>query len=281
MLQDITFITAHFRDFEWTQLLVESICQKTPADSIREIIIIDQDRSEESRSYLQTLGSKIRVVQYPKSEPHFLITQHDHSAVLNAAVKEARGELILIFDSDAHPISMDYLEIIEEKLQTYDAILAEEPTRPGLTHPCFMVLRQRHIDLNLAFDQDLFTKEVDTGRLIGQQLREAGEKVYLCSPKSAFNGDHGTIYLESVYHHGHGSFKKNESEILQKQVNWENAFFRQYVIKNKSYSLPFITFVIFRIVKYIRVFPIKVRAGMDKLQRLFRIQGESRTIGHF
>lgn len=270
MLQDITFITAHFRDFEWTQLLVESICQNTPLESINEIIIIDQDRSEESRSRLQTLNSKVQVVQYPKSEPHFLITQHDHSAVLNAAIREAKGELILIFDSDAHPISINYLEIIEEKLQTYDTLLAEEPTCPGLSHPCFMVLKQRHIGLNLAFDKDLFSKQVDTGRLIGQQLEDAGEQVYLCSPKSAFSGDYGTIYLESIYHHGNGSFKKNESDILKRQVSWENDYFRQYVLKNRSYNLPFFRFIIFRSVRYLKTFKVKVFMKAGKLKNKFK-----------
>jgi len=277
MLQDITFITAPFRDFEWTRLLVESICQNTPSESINEIIIVDQDRSEESRSRLQTLNSKVRVVQYPKSEAHFLKAKHDHAAVLNVAVREAKGKFILIFDSDAHPITTNYLEVIEEKFQSYDAILAEDIYCSGLTHPCFMVLKQKHIELNLAFDKGffetpldengMFNKYVDTGRLIGQQLKDAGERVYICPAKYAFSGDYGTIYLGITYHHGHGSFKKNESEILQKQVGWECDYFREYVINRRQYTLPFFHLTKFRILKFFKNLPYLPTRILLKLKK--------------
>jgi len=276
MLQDITFITAHFRDFEWTQLLVESICQNTPSESINEIIIVDQDRSEKSRSRLQTLNSKVRVVQYPKSEAHFLITQHDHSAVLNAAIKEAKGAHILVFDSDAHPIKSDYLKAIEDMLQLYDAILAEDPRCPGLTHPCFMLLKQEHIKFNLEFDKDLFTNKVDTGRLIGQQLRDAGEEVHICPAVPAFSGSYGTFYLGSIYHHGHGSFKVHSSDILKSQVTWEGDFFREYVLKHRAYKLNFLHLVKFRnlkLWKYLFLLPtrfsLKIRKLKDKSKDLW------------
>jgi len=237
MLKNISFITAHFYDFAWTELLVKNIRRSTPDSLIREIIIINQDRNKKSQIHLESLDPFVRVVEYPKSEQHFLWTRHDHAAVLNTAVKEAKGDYIFIFDSDAHPMSDQYVKNCEKILENYDAILAEDPTNPNFTHPCFMLIRQRHIQLNLTFDQGLFENCTDTGRLIGKQLLDSGECVFICRETPAFGGKWGSIYLDSIYHHGHGSFKGVNDELLQKQIRWENEYFREYIISHQEYNL--------------------------------------------
>jgi glycosyltransferase involved in cell wall biosynthesis len=244
-LKNISFITAHFHDFGWTEMLIRQIRATTPADCIREIIIIDQDRSLHSRARLSASDSLIRVVQYPKEKALFKLLGHDHPAVLNQAIKEAQGDWICLFDSDAHPIKSDWLSSCAEILKKHDAILAEDPLRPGMSHPCFMLLQRKHTSLSLRFDEGLLEMQSasgqvaernDTGRMIRKQLVAAGEQVYLAEPDRAFDGSWGSFYLDCVYHHGSGSFKGG-NELLKRHLTWENRFFENWVLNRRKYKL--------------------------------------------
>jgi hypothetical protein len=236
-LPTISFITTHFYDFEWTELLIRQLLTTTPGERIHEILIVDQDRETASRRRLQGLAARVRVLQYPKSERHFAWTRHDHAAVLNAAVREARGELICLFDSDAHPISPEWLARCEALLAAHDAILAQTEENAAHSHPCFMLLRQRHTALDLAFDEGLFEECADTGRLIARQLERAGERIFMAAPRRAFGGRWGSIMLDSIYHHGKGSFAGVADPLLRNQIHGDNRFFRERVIRDHAYSL--------------------------------------------
>jgi hypothetical protein len=233
----ISFITTHFYDFDWTGLLIRQLLATTPAARIHEILIIDQDREETSRERLAGLAPGVRVVQYPKSERHFEWTRHDHAAVLNAAVREAHGELICLFDSDAHPISAEWLGRCDTLLTSHHAIMAQTEEEPSYSHPCFMLLQRRHAALGLAFDEGLFENCIDTGRLIARQLRRAGERVFMAAPRRAFGGRCGSLLLDSIYHHGKGSFAGVSDPLLRSQTHWDNRFFRDRVIRDQVYYL--------------------------------------------
>lgn len=244
-LKDITVITAHFHDFRWTEMLLRQLRATTPADSVREILIIDQDRTPQSCARLTALDPLIRVVQYPKDERLFELLGHDHPAVLNQAIKEAQGEWVCLFDSDAHPVRAGWLSTCDEVLKHYDAILAEDPCRPGLSHPCFMLFQRRHASLPLRFDEDLLEMQSpsgpvaehnDTGRMIRQQLIDAGQRVHLAGPGRAFDGNWGILYLDCVYHHGSGSFKGG-NELLTRHLSWEHEFFEKWVLNRGEYKL--------------------------------------------
>ncbi len=234
-MKDVTIITTHFKDFLWIELLVEKILSNTNISKICEIIIINQDHCESSRDRLQKLHHLIRVVEYPISEKHFQLQGHDHAAVLNAAVLESRGQFICIFDSDAHPVNPHWLDKCEGILRTHDAVLARCPITMG-SHPCFMVLKKEHTQIPLAFDERLFVDGIDTGRLIGEQLSRAGQRVFYSEPTKSFSGLWGTTYLNSVYHHGNGSFYK-AGQLLTVQVTWYHHFFRDRLLQDKIYEL--------------------------------------------
>src|SRR5208337_1308530 len=158
-------ITAHFHDFRWTELLLRRLGAGIPADSIRETLVIDQDRTPQSRARLAALDPLVRVVQYPKDERFFELLGHDHPVVLNQAIQDAQGEWVCLFDSDAHPIRAGWLSTCVGILQNHDAILAEDPCRPGMSHPCFMLFRQRHTSLPLRFDEGLLEMKSSSGRV--------------------------------------------------------------------------------------------------------------------
>lgn len=235
-LVDLTLIATHFHDFAWTKLWVRQIRATTDPAAIREILVIDQDRTEPSRRRLLAMDDGITVLQYPRSEPHFAVMGHDHPAVLNASVRAARGAFVCVFDSDAHPLDGTWLGRCAGLMRSFDAVLAAAANGPFTSHPCFMLYRRERSGVPLKFDAGLFTDGVDTGRLVAAQLRDAGQRVYLAEPAPAFGGQWGGIYLDSIYHHGQGSFHGG-GPILRRQIRWENDFFRRKIVEERSYSL--------------------------------------------
>ena len=232
----LSLITTHFHDFGWTDLCVHQVVETTPSALLCEILIVDQDRNDSSRSHLQALDDRVRVLQYPRSEQHCSVTGHDHAHVLNQAVSEARGTHVCILDSDAHPISACWVETCERLLRNYDAILAQDPRNSEFSHPCFMLLGAAHLGLGLKFDKDLFERNIDTGRLIAEQLRRAQVRVLLAPPEAGFGGRWGSLYMSCIYHHGQGSFAGGGSR-LRSQLTWRHKIYRDAVVKDRTYHL--------------------------------------------
>ena len=236
MSTSASFITTHFHDIGWTERLIRQIRATTPEEAVREIVIVDQDRTEASAKRLAALDRAVRVLQYPRSERHFEWTRHDHAAVLNRAVGEAHGELICLFDSDAHPISADWWPRLMELLGSHDAVLARDPDT-DFSHPCFMAFAASQ-GPGLRFDEDLFTEHTrDTGRLIARQLEDRGQRVCLLPPEDAFGGRFGSLYLGSIYHHGKGVFAGVDDPLLQRQIGWKHRWYRARVLDDETYDL--------------------------------------------
>lgn len=226
--------------------MIEQIVQHTAEDDLHEIILINQDRTVASEKILSALHTKIRVVEYPRSEAHFHAMGHDHAAVLNQVMEEVTGDYVCLFDSDAHPVTSRWLETCDAILGEFDAIVADDPHRPGWSHPCFMLYPSKLVKLPLTFDLGLFSDTTDTGRLIGRQMAQAGARVYFAAGSRNFGGYWGHTFLNCVYHHDHGSFSGAGSR-LRSQLNWEHSFFANIVRQRKRYSLTFIELIQYKI----------------------------------
>lgn len=240
-MKDISFITTHFHDFDWIQCWFDRILHFSEHDLIREILIVNQDRNKHSQDKLAKLDQKVRVLEYPPNERYFTKQGHDHAYVLNFALTEARGKFVCIMDSDCHPISSEWISKCETILQDYDAIAAVDyyqfkNNSALLTHPCFIMLDREAINFPLYFDEGLFERNMDTGRLIGKQIDYAGRRVYYAHAKKAFSSCWGFTYIDSIYHHGQGSYSGGD-ERLRSQLDWRQAFFKKIVISKKRYNL--------------------------------------------
>lgn len=250
MIKNISFITAHFYDFDWTTLLVKNITRFTDDQLVKEILIINQDRTVESREKLQALHPKVRVLEYPVSELHYKLQWHDHAHVLNLSLAEAVGDYVCIFDSDAHPINEKWIGLCEEIFRYYDAILALQPGRVMLTHPCFMFMKNTDLKNILRFDEDLLEKGTDVGRKVGIQLINQGKKVYMAGSRDAFHGQWGHTYLDVIYHHQSGSFRGSKEREIQKRIKWQIGFFKGVVVKRGIYKftpLLLLKYILYRI----------------------------------
>ncbi len=250
MIKDISFITTHFFDFDWTENWIDRIKTFTDYDLIREFIIINQDRNAASRKKLARLDPKVRVLEYPKNVQMIDKQGHDHAHVLNLALNEASGEFICILDSDCHPISPNWIQECESILLDNDAITGVDYYKLKkqaelLSHPCFMLLQQKSLHNHLDFAEGLFNQNIDTGRLIGKQLERAGYKVYYAIPVKAFRSYWGFIYLNSIYHNERGSYAGGDQR-LKKQIDWRQNFFKRIVISGKRYDFNKIEYFYYR-----------------------------------
>jgi len=132
-------------------------------------------------------------------------------------------------------------------LEGFDAIVAECPGKPGHSHPCFMLFSVQYCKHNLSFDEGLFSEKIDTGRLIGRQLVQAGAKVYFAAATRCFGGMWGYLYLNSIYHHGNGSFSGGDDR-LRSQLNWKHLFFGNFVKKHQRNELTFIEMIRYKLI---------------------------------
>jgi hypothetical protein len=226
-------LTTHLGDPFWVQLLLRRASKAFPDLTDADIFVIDQDRTSRSAERLRAALGPVRILRYPRSEPHFETTGHDHAHVLNLAVREIEAEVLIIFDSDAHPVRPEVGVRIADILTEFDAILAANGPEGTFSHPSFMAFGPRVNRDRLFFDADQLERRVDTGRKIYEQLCSQGLRASLLRPISAFDGLWGTFYLErSVYHHGSGSFEATgDPRFLRQVATWrrEERFFRRKV----------------------------------------------------
>jgi len=235
-VENVSFLTAQFGAFEWVEHWASQVRRTVPAGIVAEMVVINQDRTEESREELKRRIPGVRVLEYPRDEAMFQALGHDHPTSLNRALQDVRGDWVCIMDSDAHPTRVAWFERVCDLLDTHDAVLAQDSGNPGLSHPCFMFMRAAHGREGLRFDAGIPGPGADTGRLVGKQLVANGHKVYLARSRGMFGGMWGDLYLESIYHHGHGSFQFAGSR-LQQQVTWRDKFYRDRVLHKRRYQL--------------------------------------------
>src|SRR5438128_7930692 len=103
--RDTALLTTHFGGTGWVELLVQRARRAFPWLMDDRIFVIDQNRTPESADELRRRLGPVQVLTYPVSEPHVVMTGHDHAHVLNLAVREIACGNLMIFDSDAHPVS--------------------------------------------------------------------------------------------------------------------------------------------------------------------------------
>jgi hypothetical protein len=238
----VTLLTAHYGSPFWVQLLLARARAAFPQLRDEDVYVIDQDRTDTSTDRLQSLLGDVHVLRYPRSEPHFETTGHDHAHVLNLAVREIEAEVLVIFDSDAHPIGPNVGTTIQRMLEHNDAILAAHSSEGIFSHPSFMVFGPSVDRRALYFDADQLERHVDTGRKIYEQVRNLGLQAVLLRPRPAFGGLWGTLYLDdSVYHHGSGSFESADDPRFLRQVStWrrEERLFRRKVARSIYTATP-------------------------------------------
>lgn len=238
----IALLTTHYGDPFWVQLLVERVRTAFPDITDERLYVIDQDRTDDSAARLRDLLGPVNVLRYPRSDPHFDMTAHDHAHVLNLAVREIDADVTLVFDSDAHPIGTNLHRRLMSLLETSDAVLAATGSEGTASHPCFMAFGPAVDRDTLFFDEGQLERGVDTGRKIYDQIHALGLRGELLRPTPAFDGQWGSFFLDgSLYHHGSASFGSSSDPRFRRQVGtWrrEERLIRRNVARGRYRLSP-------------------------------------------
>lgn len=162
-------------------------------------------------------------------------TGHDHAHVLNLAVREIDHDYVLVFDSDAHPVSERVRPLLLPLIAEHDAVLAARFATGPESHPCFMAFGPRVPRERLFFDEGQLEIGIDTGRRTYSQLAALDLDVHLIRPEPAFCGVWGTFFLErTIYHHGSGSFQHSDNPRLTNQSETWNR--RQRLVRRHVFA---------------------------------------------
>lgn len=230
-----TLITFHFGDIFWVRHLLEQVL-RFENSQIEKIIIVDQSRT--SLIELEQLSDKCEVITFEPNLEEIKKIGHDHPSALNRATKleSINTTHVLIFDSDCFPTKQNWLS---QKLNRENVVLAQDPGKWGLSHPCFMKIPS-NILRELDFSEGTLELGIDTGRLIGLQISKLGLKPKLLVPRSGFSGFQGDYYLDDcLFHMGSSSFKFSSDGRLSTQVSLNKQAFLKRKIQQGSFSLSF------------------------------------------
>lgn len=231
-----TLLTAHFGDFFWICNFAKRIRLLSATDAIQNFCIVDQDRSSKSELFLSELPGKPDVLTFPKDVVQISQFGHDHAAALNHCMKiDYATSHLIILDSDCFPVKPDWIDLIRSILRAgSNAILARDPNKHGLSHPCFMVLPIAALP-RLDFAEGFSEVGIDTGRLIGFQLQKLGYKVHWDEGNKASSYRGSFFYLQrALYHHGSASFVSSSQKKLSSQVDsYTEEFFRRKVARGE------------------------------------------------
>lgn len=230
MPRSYTLVTAQFGDLYWIKTLLSHV-DRYSDHRVERVVILNQDRYP--RPELVQLPRVSDVLEFPLDDEQFGLLGHDHPASIDRALAHLDFDTshVMVIDSDCFPIRAGWLD------QIADVTLAGDPAKWGLTHPCFMVFPVDAI-ANISFSEGLQEVGLDTGRLIGLQLAQAGRRVVVDPATRSFNGFAGWTYLDgAIYHHGSGSFASTSSPWMKAQVDPRIELWLRSRINRDQYNL--------------------------------------------
>ena len=105
----VSIVTVAFDTYFFTRLLVEKVRELT-TDRPFEIIVVDRGSADESLPWLQAQPD-VRIVSMPQSGP-----SHRHGEAASEGIRQTRHPIVVLLDSDAHPVAADWLGTTASRL---------------------------------------------------------------------------------------------------------------------------------------------------------------------
>lgn len=121
-----SFITCTYNRDKYIGQTLQSVCDQTYADNNHEIIVIDNNSTDNTASICEEFRA-----EYPnKNFRYFKEMNQGLSFALNRGIKEAQGEYLIFVDDD-ETIIPEHLERLDNHLRTYpEAVLCGTPVIP-------------------------------------------------------------------------------------------------------------------------------------------------------
>lgn len=204
-MKPVSIVTVSYDTAFFLRLLVEKVREFIGAREY-EIVVADRGSRDGTLDWCATQAD-LRVVHIPQSR-----AEHEHGEAAERAIAEARHEIVAFLDSDAHPISADWLTQTADRLDARCRLagpkyVAGHRGNPfgWYVHPHFMVFHREDLGREIVL-RKMRGETTDTGEEATIRLLEKGFEVAglpLASCPSLGQEDAHAAYAQFSFGHPH------------------------------------------------------------------------------
>ena len=217
----VSFVTVAADGKFWVRLLVERI-RALAGKREYEILVVDRLSRDGTRRWLRA-QQDVRMLTRPQWPWH---RGHRHGEAAEAAVRQARYDRVVLLDSDAHPVSADWLresvDRLDDRVRLAGAVFRD--THRGnphgwYIHPHFMAFFKADLDrlivLRKRFGDDTDTGEESTMRVLAAGLGVIKHPIAFC-PEFDVGHPRVPTLAGGVFHAWYVSrLMRNEAEVAR------------------------------------------------------------------
>ena len=174
MLRPVSIVTVAYDSLFFVRLLVEKVRQFVGSREY-EIIAVDRGSRDGSREWLAAQPD-VRILRIRQ----WKTGKHRHGEAAEAAVRRAKYENIVLLDSDAHPVSNDWLALTIDRLDDHYRLAGAEfrdfhrgNPYGSYIHPHFMAFFKNDVGGQVVL-RKMRGHDTDTGEEATIRLRDAG-----------------------------------------------------------------------------------------------------------
>jgi hypothetical protein len=176
-IQPVSIVTVTREGYFFSRLLVERI-RSLISDRPYEIIVVDRGSKDETRPWMSQQHD-VRLIKFAQ----WRTRGHGHAQAAEKGIKDARHPNIVLMDSDAHPVSDDWLEMsvdsLDETVRLSGAkFVGKHVGNPHgwYVHPHFMCFKKSDFG-GLIELRKLLGDDTDTGEESTIRVLEAGYEI--------------------------------------------------------------------------------------------------------
>ena len=221
MASAVSIVTVSYDTFFFVRLLVEKV-REFMGEREYEIIVVDRDSRDGTREWLS--GQKdVRTLTAPKQR-----RGHGHGEAAEAGARLAKYDRVVLLDSDAHPISKDWLELTVDKLDEQNRLagakfhgLHQGNPFGWYIHPHFMAFHR--VDLGNEIVLRKVRPAFDTGEEATVRILNGGRGVigYPLEFHKAFEVGHPHFptVCAGVFHAWYGTRLTKETALVSRETD--------------------------------------------------------------
>jgi len=204
-LKSVSIVTVTYDTFFFVRLLIEKV-REFAGNRDYEIIVVDRGSRDGTLEWC-ALQPEVGVVSFPQTG-----LSHAHGEAAEQGIREANHEIVALMDSDAHPISAEWLTSTADRLDEHCRLagpkyLSFHRGNPfgWYIHPHFMVFYKSDLGREVVL-RKLRGEETDTGEEATIRLLEKGKGIEALPLESCptLSADHpAAAYRRFSFGHPH------------------------------------------------------------------------------
>lgn len=217
----VSIVAVTYDTYFFVRLLVEKVREFVGAREY-EIIIVDRGSRDGTREWLAAQPD-VRLLTAKLGAKG-----HGHGEAAEFGARTARHEIIVLLDSDAHPMEANWLELTADKLDEHHRLAGAifhgaHKGNPGgwYIHPHFMVFHKADLDREVTLlkvrGDDWDTGEAATVQLLAAGRGVIGYPLTLCE-RFAVGHPHFPTVSAGVFHAWYGTRLSKEKRAVGRET---------------------------------------------------------------